>query len=70
MVKLLRLCVDHGEEKILSIRDSLPHGIVPTVDMVRTQLHEPVETNLIYFNNDIPVVSTDLKRLDEKCGVS
>lgn len=69
MVKLLRLCVDHGEEKILSIRDSLPHGIIPTVDMVRSQLHQPAENNIIYFSNDISIVSTDLKQIDEKCGV-
>jgi len=69
MVKLLRLCVDYGEEKILSIRESLPKGIIPTVDMVRSQLHEPVETNIVYFSNEISIMSTDLKKIDEKCGV-
>ena len=69
MVKLLRLCVDHGEEKILRIRDSFPKGIVPTVDMVRTQLHEPADSGIIRFCNDISVVSTDLAKFDEKCGV-
>ena len=34
MVKLLRLCVDYGEEYILAIKHSLPGGIVPTVDMI------------------------------------
>jgi len=69
MVKLLRLCVDYGEEKILSIRDSMPKGVIPTVDMVRSQLHEPVETNIVYFSNEISITSTDLKQIDEKCGV-
>lgn len=36
MVKLLRLCVDHGVEKILEIKRNLPPGIVPTVDIVRS----------------------------------
>ena len=69
MVKLLRLCVDYGEEKILSIRDSMPKGVIPTVDMVRSQLHEPVESNIVFFRNDINVITTDLKQMDEKCGV-
>ena len=69
MVKLLRLCVDYGEEKILSIRDSMPKGVIPTVDMVRSQLHEPVESSIVFFRNDISVITTDLKQMDEKCGV-
>ena len=69
MVKLLRLCVDYGEEKILSIKDSLPSSVVPTVDLIRSQLHQPVESNVIYINNEIDIASTDLKKFDEKCGV-
>lgn len=69
MVKLLRLCVDYGEEKILSIRHSMPKGVIPTVDMVRSQLHERVESNVVFFRNDIHVITTDLKQMDEKCGV-
>lgn len=69
MVRLLRLCVDHGEEKILSIKDSFPKGVVPTVDMVRSQLHETVKPPVIYFNQDIGITSTDLTKFDEKCGV-
>lgn len=53
MVKLLRLCVDHGEEKILAVKHSLPSGIIPTVDIIRTHLHKPAETNLIHMSNDI-----------------
>ncbi len=44
MVKLLRLCVDYGEEKILSIKAQLPKNVIPTVDMVRSFLHEAPES--------------------------
>lgn len=70
MVKLLRLCVDYGEERILSIRDQLPRNVVPSVDMIRSYLHETPESNVLYLKNDIPVTSTDLRKYDEKCGVS
>lgn len=71
MVKLLRLCVDYGEEKILSIRNQLPPNIVPTIDMVRSQLHEVPESNIIYLQqNEIGVTATDLRKYDEKCGVA
>ena len=70
VVKLLRLCVDYGEDRILAIRHSIPDGIVPTVDMVRSQLHEAPESNIIYINDrDVDVQSTDLRQFDEKCGV-
>lgn len=69
MVRLLRLCVDHGEEKILSIRGAFPKDVVPTVDMVRSQLHGTVYPAAIFFNQDIGITSTDLTKFDEKCGV-
>ena len=69
MVKLLRLCVDYGVDKVLAIKHTLPNGIVPTVDIIRTQLHETPETNIIHFRNDIEVLSTDLSKYDERCGV-
>lgn len=70
MVRLLRLCVDYGEERILSIKDQLPSGVIPTVDMIRSQLHETTDSNIIYLQNDIPVTQTDLTKYDEKCGVA
>lgn len=70
MVKLLRLCVDYGEEKILAVKHSLPSGIVPTVDIIRSNLHKPVETNIIHMSNDIEVADPDLVSFDKKCGVS
>lgn len=70
MVKLLRLCVDYGEEKILSIKHRIPLQIVPTVDMVRSYLHEPLEPQVIYLNQEIPILQTDLTQYDRKCGVA
>ena len=70
MVKLLRLCVDYGEERILSIKELLPQNLIPTVDMIRSQLHETPESNVLYFKYEIPVTATDLSKYDEKCGVA
>ncbi len=69
MVKLLRLCVDHGEEKILTIKKSIPAGIFPTVDIVRAYLHQQTEPKIIHMDNDIEVNDTDLISFDKKCGV-
>ena len=69
MVKLLRLCVDYGEEYILKIRDSFPSGVIPTVDMIRSQLHEETKSNSIHFKKEIPVNLPNLSIYDEKCGV-
>lgn len=70
MVKLLRLCVDYGEEKVLQAKYSLPIGVVPTVDIIRSQLHIKPETNVVMISGDIDVNSSDLTKFDEKCGVS
>lgn len=70
MVKLLRLCVEYGEERILSIKDQLPKNIIPTVDMIRSQLHEAPESNIIYMKNEISITQTDLTKYDVKCGVA
>ena len=70
MVKLLRLCVDYGEEKVLEVKYSLPAGVVPTVDIIRSQLHIRPETNVVMISGDIDVNSSDLTKFDEKCGVS
>ena len=70
MVRLLRLCVDYGEERILSIRKQLPEHVIPTIDLIRSQFHEVPESNVIYLGHEIPVTQTDLTRYDEKCGVA
>ena len=69
MVKLLRLCVDHGVDTILDIKHKIPSGVIPTVDIIRSQLREEPESNIIYFNRDINVITTDLTKYDERCGV-
>lgn len=70
MVKLLRLCVDYGEQRILAIKRLIPSHLVPTVDMVRTYLNEPVESSVIYLSNEIAVHDTDLTKYDRKYGVT
>lgn len=69
MVKLLRLCVDYGEGRILSIKHQLPSNMVPSVDVIRCHLHETTESNIVYLNHEIGITATDLSKYDEKCGV-
>jgi transposase len=70
MVKLLRLCVDYGEDHILAIKDTIPSHIVPTVDMIRSQLNVPVDTGVIYLaKNEVLVDPVDLAKYDEKYGM-
>jgi transposase len=70
MVKLLRLCVDYGEEKILEIKSQIPTQIIPTVDMIRSYLNDSVEPAIIYISpNEIPVEPIDLKLYDKQFGV-
>lgn len=70
MVKLLRLCVDYGEEYILAIKHSLPGGIVPTVDMIRSYLHESLPAHDIHLEKEIAVTPTDLTKYDKRFGVA
>lgn len=69
MVKLLRLCVDYGQDKILSIKKLIPNNIVPTVDMVRSYLNQPVESTVIYLKNEVEVAAVDLTSYDRKYGM-
>jgi hypothetical protein len=70
MVKLLRLCVDYGEDKILKIKSQIPTHIVPTVDMIRSYLNEPIEPTVIYISpNEISIEPVDLKLYDQQFGV-
>jgi len=70
MVKLLRLILDYGEARILNIKHLIPSHIVPTVDVVRTYLNEPVDNSVIYLKNEINITQTDLRKYDEKYGVA
>ena len=69
MVKLLRLCVDYGEDRILAIKDSMPSGLIPNVDIIRSYLDAPKRDNIIHFNCEIPVMQSSLAYYDDKCGV-
>jgi len=70
MVKLLRLCVDYGEERILNIKNLIPNSIIPTVDMVRTHLNEPTESPVIYLSkNEVSVDPVDLTEYDKRYGM-
>lgn len=70
MVKLLRLCVDYGEEYILAIKDKIPSHIVPTVDMIRSHLNEPLDNGVVYLaQNEVLVEPVDLTKYDEKYGM-
>ena len=51
------------------IKHSLPAGVVPSVDIIRSHLREEPESNIIYFKRDINVITTDLSKYDERCGV-
>lgn len=71
MVKLLRLCVDYGEERILGIKNRIPSHIVPTVDMVRTHLNKPTESSVIFLSNrEVCVDPVDLTAYDKKYGMA
>ena len=70
MVKLLRLCVDHGQEKVLSIRHLIPGGIVPTVDLVRSYLIPSVTAPVLHLKSELEVDPVDLAVYDRKYGMA
>lgn len=70
MVKLLRLCVDYGEDYILNIKRKVPSNLVPTVDIIRTYLNEPVDSSVVYLKqDDVSVDKVDLTAYDKKYGM-
>ena len=71
MVKLLRLCIDYGEDRILDIKRSLPPDVIPTVENIRSLLHiQTKQQEEVHFPCDVKVIVTDIRTFDEKCGVS
>jgi len=70
MVKLLRLCVDYGEDRVLELKHSLPPESVPTVETIRSLLHVKPQQESLAFPRDVEVIVTDLRIFDEKCGVT
>lgn len=69
MVKLLRLCIDHGEDRILSIKDAIPSYTVPTVDLVRAHLCPSEKQTVIPMKQDVPVEPVNLVNYDKKYGM-
>lgn len=70
MVKLLRLCVDHGQDKVLSIKHLIPGGIVPTVDLVRSYLVPAEAVPVLHLKNEVEVEPVDLSVYDRKYGMA
>ena len=70
MVRLLRMCVDYGEDRVLFAMKRIPEGITPTVDLIRSYLEEPAQNSAHPFENEIRVQQTSLAYYDEKCGVA
>ena len=67
MVKLLKLCVHYGTDRILDVKRSLPEANV-SIELVRSAL-VPKEKPLA-VKQDIQVQSVDLARYDSKFGVA
>ena len=57
-------------QRNIQLLSELPQNIIPSVDMIRSQLHEATESNVVYFKNEVPITTTDLSKYDEKCGVA
>lgn len=70
MVRLLRLCVDYGEDRVIFAKNRIPDGVTPTVDIIRSYLEEPEKDTVIRFQKEVYITQTDLAYYDEKCGVA
>ena len=53
MVRLLRMCVDYGEDRVIFAKNQIPGSITPTVDLIRSYLEEPEKNTVIRFQNDV-----------------
>ena len=67
-VKLLTLSVEHGIDRLLAIRDKLPAGSKPTIELVRSELTVPMAP-LPHLADSITVQSVDLSAYDRKYQV-
>ena len=70
MVRLLRMCVDYGEDRVIVAKNRIPVGITPTVDIIRSYLEEPAQNPIIPFRKEVSINQTNLAYYDEKCGVA
>ena len=69
-VKLLRLCLDYGIDKILEIKGKMPPTIQPSIDLVRSYLGTPKANNVIRIKKDVAVDFVDLSEYDKKFGMA
>ena len=56
------------EDRVIYAKNSIPTGMTPTVDMIRSFLEEPQRDPVIRFQNEIHINQTNLAYYDEKCG--
>ena len=70
MVRLLRMCVDYGERRVIFAKNQIPAGITPTIDIIRSCLEDPEKDAVIRFRNEVYITQTNLAYYDEKCGVA
>ena len=70
MVKLLRLCVDHGQDKVLRVKRLVPGGIVPTVDLIRSYLIPAETPPVLHLQSELEVSPVDLAVYDRKYGMA
>ena len=68
MVRLLRMCVDYGENRVLLAKGRIPAGITPAVDIIRSYLEEPEKITAISFPSEVHITPTNLAYYDEKCA--
>ncbi len=68
-VRLLKLSVQYGLDKVLEVREVLPPGITPTIGLVQNEL-TPCEPVKIETTKDIPVNELDLADYDRKYRVA
>lgn len=69
MVRLLRLCVDHGQDKVLSIKHLMPGGTIPTVDLIRSYLIPADTAPVLLLQSELEVNPVDLGIYDRKYGM-
>ena len=67
MVRLLRMCVDYGENRVLLAKSCIPAGITPAVDIIRSYLEEHEKITAISFPSEVHIPPTNLAYYDEKC---
>lgn len=72
MVKLLRLCVDYGEEKVIAAAGTVTIDHDLAIDRIRAFLTPVVHVSTIQLSNEIKVNTTELSQYDKliKGGVA